>query len=474
MATHDPATPPRPRVQGPRGGATASERSGGLAPHGWPTPPELLDLVAQQASVELLYVHVPFADELDTPHYLPIYEQLTRTILSTLDDFLSELGCDYGIQRWPADDYAAWIADSPVRPIRPILDIEELTVAAGIYLRRAVTRAVAHPMVRDRIDELNVACAPVAHAAGNDPHRAYARALRRAQQAACDPLARKKQQAIQALEEAIARRAFEFHYQPIVDVTSERVLAHEALCRGTSDPLRFPDVIFGMAERCGYVWELGRALRDILARALLDGEPHAEPGPRPTGPTHPSEDSAPLLFMNVHPADLEDPVFLEQALSGDLAKSAGRVVIELTERAAIEDYKRVKAVFTTLRRHGYRLAIDDLGAGYAGLTALAELEPEFIKFDMALVRDLHLHPIKARLIRRMNEFAHEIGATTISEGVECAEERDALLSAGCAIMQGYFFARPGRTQAEIPPDRFAPAERASGRLSPCQQAANAG
>jgi EAL domain-containing protein (putative c-di-GMP-specific phosphodiesterase class I) len=254
-------------------------------------------------------------------------------------------------------------------------------------------------------------------------------------------VAREKQQGTEAMDAAIVDRAFLFHYQPIVDTRARRILAYEALARGTRDPLRFPDVIFSTAERCDRIWELGRVLRDIAADGL-DGWVGSEATPDP------------LLFINVHPRDIEDPVFLEQALSGGLARHAHRVVIELTERAAIADYRRVKPFFATLRRRGFRLAIDDLGSGYAGLTSLAELEPDFIKFDMGLVRDLHLHPVKQRLIERMNEFAEEIGAQTISEGVETAEERDALVRAGCCHMQGYFFARPAPRPPEIPAERW--------------------
>ncbi len=407
-----------------------------------PVDPLLLGHLSRAAPVELLYVHVPFLEDLDTAAFASVYDTVHATTVETIQAFVEDLGCAYGIVRWPADDYVVWLADTVEAPMRPVLDPDEIAVACGIVLRRAIARRVSHPIIEERLDELTVARAPVAFAPDQPPERRFARSLRRAQQSACDPLARKKQEAVRTLDEALANRAFAYHYQPIVDVASGRPLAYEALVRGTSDPLRFPDVIFGTAERCGYVWDLGRCLRDVLATDLS------------TGALARGRADADLVFMNVHPSDLEDPVFLDQAISGSLSEHAERVVIELTERAAIADYRRVKAIFSTLRRHGYRLAIDDLGAGYAGLTALAELEPEFIKFDMGLVRDVHRQGVKRRLIQRMNEFATEIGATTISEGVECAEERDALLEIGCRNMQGYFFARPARPPSPVPADRF--------------------
>ncbi|RMG99895.1 MAG: EAL domain-containing protein [Deltaproteobacteria bacterium] len=413
-----------------------------------PIDPVLLAHLERAAAVELLYVHVPFLEDLDTAAFAPVYDAVHTTTVETLQGFVEDLNCAYGIARWPADDYLVWLADTVDAPMRPMLDPDELAVACGIVLRQAIARRVNHPVIDERLDELTVARAAVPFAPEQPAERRFARTLRRAQQAACDPLAQKKQEAVRTLDRAITARAFHFHYQPIVDVLSGRPMAHEALVRGTTDPLRFPDVIFGTAERCGYVWDLGRCLREILADDLASDL--VAPGKAGEG----------LVFMNVHPSDLEDPVFLEQAISGPLAPHASRIVIELTERAAIADYRRVKAIFSTLRRHGFRLAIDDLGAGYAGLTALAELEPEFIKFDMGLVRDLHTQPVKRRLIQRMNEFAGEIGAQTISEGVECVQERDALLEIGCRHMQGYYFARPARPPSQVPPSCFTPVQAA--------------
>jgi EAL domain-containing protein (putative c-di-GMP-specific phosphodiesterase class I) len=91
---------------------------------------------------------------------------------------------------------------------------------------------------------------------------------------------------------------------------------------------------------------------------------------------------------------------------------------------------------------GYRIAVDDLGAGYAGLTSFAQLEPEVVKFDMSLVRGVDANPRKQRLIGAMSSLFSELGLLTISEGVETALERDALLHIGCNLLQGYLFGRP--------------------------------
>jgi EAL domain-containing protein (putative c-di-GMP-specific phosphodiesterase class I) len=96
-----------------------------------------------------------------------------------------------------------------------------------------------------------------------------------------------------------------------------------------------------------------------------------------------------------------------------------------------------------LRAIGFRIAVDDLGAGYAGLTSFTLLEPDVVKLDMALVRDIHKEPKKLAVVKTMITLCKELGIVVTSEGIEVPEERDELARAGCDLMQGYLFAKPG-------------------------------
>lgn len=391
--------------------------------------------MADGATIDVLYVHLPFGRDIEANFGIEGHQHFMEQAAWGIRRCVEDAGRPFGIQQWPVDDLVLWLGDWPDAPSG-----ESLEQWLDGQLRHELAQLDIDAHTRARLSEVTISHQRLPPIGVADPLRFYARALQHAQRGACDPAARERQRSAQIMERAIRERAFVFHYQPIVDVTRASVIAHEALCRGTLDALRFPDVIFGAAERTNKLWELGRVLRDLVAVSLEEMDASTGIESR--------------LFVNVHPSDLDDPAFLEQTLSGPLARFAKRIVVELTERAAIRDYRRVKAFFATLRRHGYQLAIDDLGSGYAGLTSLAELEPDFIKFDMGLIRDLHLHPVKQRLIERMHDFAIEIGAETISEGVECAEERDALLRLGCHLMQGYFFARPAPGFPEVPAERF--------------------
>jgi EAL domain-containing protein (putative c-di-GMP-specific phosphodiesterase class I) len=126
-----------------------------------------------------------------------------------------------------------------------------------------------------------------------------------------------------------------------------------------------------------------------------------------------------------------------------LSKIAGRVVLEITERAALDEVRDAAQRVAKLRKMGFRIAVDDLGAGYAGLTSFAQLEPEVVKFDMSLVRGLHENETKWKLIQSMAALFGEMGLIVIAEGVETACERDALVTAGCDLFQGFLFGKPG-------------------------------
>jgi EAL domain-containing protein (putative c-di-GMP-specific phosphodiesterase class I) len=154
-----------------------------------------------------------------------------------------------------------------------------------------------------------------------------------------------------------------------------------------------------------------------------------------------------LLFVNLHTRDLLDPDLFDAHSA--LAEHAHRVVLEVTERSKLEQIPDVPGRIRKLRQLGYRVAIDDIGAGYAGLTSFAQLEPDVVKLDMALVRDADRSATKQKLIQSLTTLCRELGMAVVAEGIERPEERDTLYSLGCELMQGYLFAKPA-TEFEAP------------------------
>lgn len=212
--------------------------------------------------------------------------------------------------------------------------------------------------------------------------------------------------------------------QPIVSWSERKIFAYETLLRTDEPTLRSPLDFFDAAERLGRAPELGRIIRMHVARQMKETPP---PAP---------------LFVNLHPSDLEDPELY--ADDGALTPFARQVVLEITERAALDRIHELQTRVTRLRELGYRIAIDDLGAGYAGLTSFAQLEPEVVKVDMSLVRSIDRSPVKQKLVRSIIALCTELGIHLIAEGIETAEERDTLVTLGGDLCQGYLFARPDR------------------------------
>jgi EAL domain-containing protein (putative c-di-GMP-specific phosphodiesterase class I) len=211
-------------------------------------------------------------------------------------------------------------------------------------------------------------------------------------------------------------------YQPIVSWPTRTVFGYEALMRSGEPLLPHPGAMLDAAERLGRVHDLGRRVRGVVGEAL------------------PSLPEGVLLFVNLHTMDLADDELY--ARDAPLTRAASRVVLEITERASLHAVPDVQVRVERLRRLGFRIAIDDLGAGYAGLTSFALLQPEVVKLDMSLVRDVHLAPTKRTLVRTLTTMCRELGMLVVAEGIETAPERDVLAEAGCELLQGYLFARP--------------------------------
>jgi EAL domain-containing protein (putative c-di-GMP-specific phosphodiesterase class I) len=211
-------------------------------------------------------------------------------------------------------------------------------------------------------------------------------------------------------------------YQPIVALRGGGVLGMEALSRFPREHGRSPDVWFSEAAALG----LGIDLELRALRTALQAVPHLGGGP--------------YLALNVSPAAV-----LSGRVAEALADVDGRhVVLEMTEHAPVDDYDALTAALAPLRRRGVRIAVDDAGAGYASLRHILRLEPEWIKLDISITRDLHLDGARAALAAALIGFAEQIGSRIIAEGVEVEGEAQVLRELGATAAQGYHLGRPGR------------------------------
>jgi EAL domain-containing protein (putative c-di-GMP-specific phosphodiesterase class I) len=218
-------------------------------------------------------------------------------------------------------------------------------------------------------------------------------------------------------------------YQPIVDWRSKEIHAYEALVRTDEPSVRNPHRLFTLAEHRRALHDVGRRIRASVSRTITDFPTSVD------------------VFVNLHPADLlDDSLYSRDA---PLSAFAGRVILEVTERKPLDQTADIPTRARRLRELGYRIAIDDLGAGYAGLTYFAQLSPDVVKIDTTLVRDIDRETIKQKLVGSLVTLCMDLGMLVVAEGVETVEEREALVDLGCDLLQGYLFARPGRPYPEV-------------------------
>jgi EAL domain-containing protein (putative c-di-GMP-specific phosphodiesterase class I) len=207
-------------------------------------------------------------------------------------------------------------------------------------------------------------------------------------------------------------------YQPIASLATGAVVGYEALARFRTPVRRAPDVWFAQAWRCG----LGPALEARALRLALDCPA------RPAG-TH--------LTVNLSPSALSSPE-VQACLEGDL----DGIVIEVTEHELVDDYGQMTTVLGALRGRGARVAVDDAGAGYAGLERVMRLEPDVIKLDRALISGIDRDPGRAALVDAFVRFARRTGATVCAEGIETLDELAALAQLDVPLGQGWALAHP--------------------------------
>jgi len=218
---------------------------------------------------------------------------------------------------------------------------------------------------------------------------------------------------------------FTMAFQPIVDLARREIFAHEALVRGLAGEGAYevlgrvgPQHRFAFHEACRV-----KAIEMAAALGMVS-----------------------RLSLNVVPNDIAG-----QAECFRTAMTAARrcnfpinhLMFEITEGERVEDLPGLAAAFRTFKRYGFTSAIDDFGAAYAGFELLAAFQPDVVKIDMSLVRDIHIDPVRLTIVKGFVATCDELKIKVIAEGVEVADEVHVLRALGVDLFQGFLFARPG-------------------------------
>lgn len=233
---------------------------------------------------------------------------------------------------------------------------------------------------------------------------------------------------LDAFEDVLVNKKLTICYQPIISLRNGDILGYEALMRGPEDSfLRSPVVLIDMAKEHERIFELEMISRE---KAILGAK---------------DINSNMYLFLNIEPDIIKDSHY-KMGYTKELLNMSGlneqNIVFEITERTAITDYLQYLELLEHYKRQGYKIAIDDVGSGYSGLSRINDTKPEFIKIDMDLIRDINKDSFKQSLLTAMVKFATMTGMRTIAEGIETKEELETIIRLGVHYGQGYYISEP--------------------------------
>ncbi|MFZ5973915.1 MAG: GGDEF domain-containing protein [Bacillota bacterium] len=222
-------------------------------------------------------------------------------------------------------------------------------------------------------------------------------------------------------------------FQPIVSLEDGTVLGHEALSRGPRG-IESPDTLFRLARECNKLWELECLCR---RKALQNAQKLQLQG---------------SIFLNVSPDIINNPKFKAGFTKETLSRygiDPEKVIIEITEKSALDDFSDYKKTINHYKEQGYKIAIDDAGSGYSGLKLIADIRPHYVKLDMDIIRNVDKDKFKLALVKSFRDFCGATDIKLVAEGIETSEELETLIEIGVNYAQGYFIQRPNTNPAPI-------------------------
>jgi len=221
------------------------------------------------------------------------------------------------------------------------------------------------------------------------------------------------------VHDVLERDDIDIEFQPVFDLADCRIVSLEALARFWTEPMRSPSAWFAEASEVGLGVELELAAIKSALRRIDDFPPDV------------------ALALNVSPTTA-----LDRRFCGLLLDVADRVVIEITEHAQVDDYEQLQGALAPLRQRGAKVAIDDVGAGFANLRHILRLSPDIVKLDLSLTQEIARDPAREALATSLVGFAEGVGASIVAEGISSDEELALLRALGVAYGQGFYLARP--------------------------------
>lgn len=235
-----------------------------------------------------------------------------------------------------------------------------------------------------------------------------------------------------ALERAIEKDEFELVYQPIYDISGEKLYAAEALLRWESESLAKkipPSVFIPIAEQSGVIIEIGYWVIETVCRLLSMCS---------------DRKNVPIISINISGVQLRDDGFIERVEK--IIETYGilphEIKFEITESVSMEEIKHSKAVFKRFKELGFSLSMDDFGTGHSSLSELRKMMIDYIKIDKSFIDDIHVDVSNDLIVSAMIAMAKSLQINVIAEGVEEESQLEYLKEQGCDYIQGYLFSKP--------------------------------
>jgi len=229
------------------------------------------------------------------------------------------------------------------------------------------------------------------------------------------------------LRQIIESENIQIVFQPIMDLIKNRPIGYEALSRGPKgSSLESPAELFIFANEANMFVELDTICRNlsVIKADFIKNDQ--------------------ILFLNTNPNIIDSDHFKALSFLKGTSLDLSQICIEITERTFITNFMRLSAQLHEFRKRGIKVAIDDVGAGYSSLKAIAELKPDFIKVDIDLVRTIDSVEMKKNLVMVLVDLGQKLNSQLIAEGIETAEECRTIMSLGVKYGQGFLFGRPSK------------------------------
>lgn len=234
------------------------------------------------------------------------------------------------------------------------------------------------------------------------------------------------QQQVRQLQEIVNANRIHIFFQPIFKLEDlHEILGHESLSRGPAGtPFESADFMFSLAGNCGMLNRLENLCQLRLISSLQ------------------KEEADDLVFINLEPSFLENDQYRKLALFNHDSVQPARVVLEITERVAINDYDVVARSLDDIRSRGFRLAVDDVGSGYASLQSIAYIKPDYIKINEKMVTGINSDFIKQEIVSTLRDLGSRFSCRLIAEGIEDPKDMGKLRELNVPFGQGFLLQRP--------------------------------